>query len=302
MDLIDQIYQKINEAPLTPKMLLADSYAIGHQLLEQICKRYGAIYNIEVQTLTGIVTAKAKLELFRRKISFLEEGQAVWLVRLLMKQLVEADTESYITGSMLKPGIVSKVYRAILEMRFAGIRTDDIKAEQFTNINKGHYLQRLLVRYEAYLQEHRLTDEAGLAEYLKPGAGDIVYLAVKPTGWTQIEQRMIETISGGRLCYLDSEAPFYINEKFSNNRFSMFRATGSLAEIREGFRRILSGSLVLDQTEIILSNYEQYAPIIYSQAETLGVTCTFSNGLPIVFCSAGKAVTGILNWIEEGYP
>lgn len=302
MDLIDQIYQKINEAPLTPKVLLADTYATGNQLLEQLCKRYGAIYNIEVQTLHGIVTAKARLELFRSKISLLEEGQADWVVRLLMKQIAEEDPKSYITGSMLKPGIVSKVYRAILEMRLAGIRTDDVYAEQFTNLDKGNYLKQLFVRYESYLQENRQTDEAGLTEYLKQGAGDILYLAVTPTGWTQMEQSMIDKISGGRLCYLDSEAPFYINEKFSNNRFNMFRATGSLAEIREGFRRILSGSLALDQTEIIVSNYKQYAPIIYSQAETLGVPCTFSNGLPIVFCSAGKAATGILNWIEEGYP
>ncbi len=44
MDLIDRLYQKINEAPLSPKVLLAGSYAQGHQLLEQICKRYGAIF------------------------------------------------------------------------------------------------------------------------------------------------------------------------------------------------------------------------------------------------------------------
>ncbi len=31
MDLIDRLYQKINEAPLTPKVLLARSYAIGHR-------------------------------------------------------------------------------------------------------------------------------------------------------------------------------------------------------------------------------------------------------------------------------
>lgn len=53
MDLIDRLYQKINEAPLIPKVLLSRSYAQGHQLLEQLCKRYGAIFNVEVQTLHG---------------------------------------------------------------------------------------------------------------------------------------------------------------------------------------------------------------------------------------------------------
>jgi len=302
MELIDRLYQKINEAPLSPKVLLVRSYAQGHQLLEQICKRYGAIFNVEVQTLRGIVTAKAKSELFRRKISLLDEEQTVWVVRQLMKQLAEENPKSYITESMLKPGIVNQVNRALSDMRLAGIHSDEVKAEYFTNLHKGEYLKQLLATYETYLRGNGRTDFAGLADYLKPGADDIVYLKFAQIGWTQVEQRMIEKISGGHLCFLDSEAPFYINEEFSKNRFAMFRATGSLAEVREGFRRILSDPSALDRMEIILSDYEHYAPIIHSHAEALGVEYTLSNGLPLVFCDAGKAVVGILDWIVEGFP
>ncbi|WP_141336167.1 PD-(D/E)XK nuclease family protein [Paenibacillus sp. tmac-D7] len=302
MDLIDRLYQKINEATLTPKVLLARSYAQGHQLLEQICKRYGAIFNVEVQTLRGIVIASAKSELFRRKISLLDEEQAVWIVRQLMKQLAEENPKSYITESMLKPGIVNKVNRAISDMRLAGVCSEEVKAEHFTNLHKGEYLKRLLAAYETYLRENGRTDVAGLAEYLKPGADDTVYLALTPTGWTWVEQNMIHKLSGDRLCFLDSDAPFYINEDFSTNRFTMFRATGSLAEVREGFRRILSDPAALDRMEIIVSDYEHYAPIIHSHAEALGVEYTLSNGLPLIFCAAGKAAVGILDWIAEGFP
>ena len=137
MDLIDRLYHKINEAPLSPKVLLARSYAQGHQLLEQLCKRYGAVFNVEVQTLRGIVTAHTKSELFRRKISLLDEGQAVWVVRELMKQLAIENPTSYINESMLKPGIVNQVNRVISDMRLAGLRSDEVKAECFTNLHKG---------------------------------------------------------------------------------------------------------------------------------------------------------------------
>ncbi|AHV95609.1 PD-(D/E)XK nuclease family protein [Paenibacillus sabinae] len=302
MDLIDRLYQKINEAPLSPKVLLARSYAQGQQLLEQICKRYGAVFNVEVQTLRGIVTAKTKSELFRRKISLLDEGQAVWVVRELMKQLAIENPMTYINESMLKPGIVNQVNRVISDMRLAGLRSDEVKAECFTNLHKGKYLKRLLASYETYLKENGRTDVAGLADYLKPGGDETVYLAFVPTGWTLVERNMIHKLSGDRFCFLDSDAPFYKNEDFSTNRFSMFRATGSLAEVREGFRRILSDHAALDRMEIILSDYEHYAPIIHSHAEALGVAYTLSNGLPLVFCDAGKAVVGALDWIAEGFP
>ncbi|SDT08804.1 PD-(D/E)XK nuclease superfamily protein [Paenibacillaceae bacterium GAS479] len=302
MDLIDRLYQKINEDPLTPKVLLAGSYAPGHQLLERMVKRYGAVFNVEVQTVRDIIIANSKLELSRRSTRLLDDGQAIWMIRQLMKQLAEEDSESYINQCMLNLGIVSKVFSAILEMRMTGIQVDDVKPEQFASLKKGQYMQRLLARYESYLREHNWTDTAGLAEYLKPIANGPVYLAFLPTGWSQAEQRMIHLLAGGKLCFLDPEEPFYKNEDFSKNNFTMFRATGSLAEVREGFRRILSEPVALDRTEIILSDYEQYAPVIHSHSETLGIACTFSNGLPLVFCAAGKAAVGILNWIEEGYP
>ncbi|MGO4371588.1 PD-(D/E)XK nuclease family protein, partial [Paenibacillus sp. MCAF20] len=197
---------------------------------------------------------------------------------------------------------MNKVNRAISDMRLAGIRSDELKAEHFTNLHKGEYLKRLLTTYETYLRENGRTDVAGLAEYMKPGADDTVYLALTPTRWTWVEQSMIHKLSDDRLCFLDSDVPFYINEDFSTNKFTMYRATGSLAEVREGFRRILSGHVALDRMEIILSDYEHYAPIVHSHAEAQGIDFTLSNGLPLVFCDAGKAAVGILDWITEGFP
>lgn len=51
MDLVDRLYQKIIEDPLSPKVLIVPSYSQGHQMLERICERFGSIFNVEVQTL-----------------------------------------------------------------------------------------------------------------------------------------------------------------------------------------------------------------------------------------------------------
>lgn len=136
-DLVARLYHKIMEEPLRPKVLLTRSYAQGHQLLEQICKRYGAVYNVDVQTLRGLMIDRTKLELYRRKIQLLDEEQPFWVVRSIMKQLATGQTLRYINEEMLKPGIVDRIHRAIIEMRLAAIRSDDIQARLFTNPDKG---------------------------------------------------------------------------------------------------------------------------------------------------------------------
>lgn len=302
MDLIDRLFQKINEEPLRPKVLLANSHAQGHQLLEQICKRYGAVFNVEIQTLRANVIANTKIELFRGQIRLLEEGQIFWIVRFLMKQLAEADPKCYITETLLKPGIVHKVHRAIKELRLAGICSDGVRSEAFTNPEKGRYLRQLLARYEMYLRENRQTDFVGLADYMRQKADGTIYLAIEPTGWSRAEYSMMEKIAGDRMQVLEPDAPFYINEHFATNKFSMLRATGSVAEIREGFRRMLMEPLALDRNEIILSSYEKDVPVLHAMAETLGIVCTYAGGLPLTYCDSGKLAVGILDWIEEGYP
>lgn len=302
MDLVDRLYDKIMEDPLRPKVLLTSSYAEGHQWLEQMCKRKGSVYNAEVQTLRGYVIEKARLELYRRQVRLLDDGQSLWIVRHLMKQLATGSSPRYITEDRLKPGIVDRVHRAVTEMRLAVVHLDEIQPDRLTNPEKGAYLGELLSMYEMYLRDHRLTDFAGLIDYLRPVAGETLLLAVEPTGWSKMERLMADRLAGEHLYILKSDEPFHRNERFAANSFTMFRATGTAAEVREGLRRILSEPKALDRTEIILSDYERYVPVVQAHAELLGIACTFANGLPIHYCAAGSAAVGMLDWIELGYP
>lgn len=303
MDLVDRLYQKIIEDPLSPKVLIVPSYSQGHQLLERICERFGSIFNVEVQTLQGMVHANTAFELARRRLRLLDEDQLFWVVRQLMLHQVEAEPQSYITQkSMVHPGVVRKVHQSLVELRLAGVRSGEFHSNDFMNRNKGLFLQQLLGRYETFLREHGLTDLAGLVDCCKPAANETNFLILQPTGWSRTEWCFVEKIAGSRLHIIDFDEPFYTNARFSNNQFTMFRAAGSLAEVREGFRRMQAEPTPLDHMEILLSDYERYAPVIHSQAEASGIPSTFSNGLPITYCTAGKAVLAILDWIEEGYP
>ncbi|MDQ6422873.1 PD-(D/E)XK nuclease family protein [Paenibacillus sp. LHD-117] len=303
MDLIDRLYEKLSEDPLKPKVLLTGTYAQGQQLLEQLCARKGAVAYAGVATVRGIAAERSKLELFVKGIALLDEGQTFWIVKMLMEELAAEYPEGYVRADDLKPGIVDGVHRAVVELRLAGLTAAELLTDAFTNPGKAEYVKQLLSRYETYLSDKDMTDVAGLLPYVAADSGETIYLAMEPTGWTRAERQMIEKIAGGRLFRLEAETPFAVNAAFAANSFGMFGASGSIAEVREGLRRLLAEpDARFDRAELLLSDYETYAAIVYAQAEAMGLPATLSGGLPLVYCPAGQAAVGLLDWIEEGYP
>ncbi|WP_214630772.1 PD-(D/E)XK nuclease family protein [Paenibacillus agaridevorans] len=301
-DLMDRLLEAVTGEPLRRKVLLAHSYAQGQQLLERLCARAGAIANVEIETVRGLAAKRAKLELFLNGITLLEEGQVFWIVRMLMEELATEAPTGYIHEGNLKPGIVDGVNRSLGELRLARLAAADLRAEAFTHSGKAEYMRQLLSRYESYLTEHRTTDFAGLVHYVTPDSEDTVYLAIEPTGWTRAEREMTVRIAGERLEILEAEAPFGQNAGFAGNSIALFSASGPIAEVREGLRRMLGQVDSIDGIEIMAADYERYAPIVYDHAKALGLACTLSSGLPIGYCPAGQAALGLLDWIQEGYP
>ncbi|OUS78596.1 hypothetical protein B1748_00525 [Paenibacillus sp. MY03] len=301
-DLMDRLLAAVTGEPLRRKVLLAHSYAQGQQLLERLCARAGAIANVEIETVRGLAAKRAKLGLFLNGITLLEEGHVFWIVRMLMEELATEVPNGYIHEGNLKPGIVDGVNRSLGELRLARLAAADLRAEVFTHPGKAEYMRQLLSRYELYLSEQRTTDFAGLVHFVTPDSEDTVYLAIEPTGWTRAEREMTVRIAGERLAILEAEAPFGQNAGFAENSFAFFSASGPIAEVREGLRKMLGQADSIDGIEIMAADYERYAPIVYDHAKALGLACTLSSGLPIGYCPAGQAALGLLDWIQEGYP
>ncbi|WP_339221916.1 hypothetical protein [Paenibacillus sp. FSL W7-1332] len=154
MDLVDRLYQKIIEDPLSPKVLIVPSYSQGHQLLERICERFGSIFNVEVQTLQGMVHANTALELAGRRLRLLDEDQLFWVVRQLMLHQAEAAPHSYITQkSMVNAGVVRKVHQSLVELRIAGVRSGEIHEREEACISNNclTIMQKLIAGIGRYV-------------------------------------------------------------------------------------------------------------------------------------------------------
>lgn len=82
----------------------------------------------------------------------------------------------------------------------------------------------------------------------------------------------------------------------------VFRAVGPMNECREVLRRILGGGFPFDEVEIICPPGQAYTTALHHLSLRAGLPVTFADGLPLSFTAPGRVFTGLVDWIENGYP
>jgi RecB family exonuclease len=301
-ELIHQLHEAIQQNPFQRKIVLTRSFAEGRQLLERVCRRYGQVLNVEVQTVPSLAAERSGAALFREGAQSVNHHKTFWIVQGIMQQLASRP-DTYIPESMLTPGIVSQVHRAVVDLRNAMVAAKDLVSEHLVNDVKGKYVKELLSLYETALEERKWVDFAGLYHYIAPSAEEAAFIVIDNMAWSRAEELVIEKIAGDRLIRVKAEPAFHDPEsQFPSREAEMFHATGSLAEVREVLRRVLLAGIPFDQVEVIASDYELYAGTIHTLADAYQIPCTFSRGLPIEYTKMGQAALNALKWLEGGFP
>ncbi len=116
-----------------------------------------------------------------------------------------------------------------------------------------------------------------------------------------VSTKMLERLSNGRMTKIKTDASFTDNNStlpFGEVQF--YHATGKLAEVRKALRRIIHGQIPLDEVEMIVPDAE-YALAISTMCASLGLPCSFADGLPVTTSGIGRAAHFLLNWLESGY-
>ncbi len=81
----------------------------------------------------------------------------------------------------------------------------------------------------------------------------------------------------------------------------MFRAGGRDAEVEEVFRRIAATSLPFDRFEIACGSPDD-SSLVWQKAHRYGWPLTVSPGVPVLMTRPARALLGLCEWIESGYP
>ncbi|MDW7762004.1 MAG: PD-(D/E)XK nuclease family protein [Acidobacteriota bacterium] len=93
----------------------------------------------------------------------------------------------------------------------------------------------------------------------------------------------------------DAPAPF------RDGTIEIFRALGRRNEVREVLRRIAAEGATVDDAEIVYTDTENYADLLYALCEKLGIPATFAEGVGAFMTATGRVLLGFLLWIKEDF-
>ncbi|KRE50668.1 PD-(D/E)XK nuclease family protein [Paenibacillus sp. Soil724D2] len=299
---IRNLHESFQSFPLSKKVLLAPRFADGQMWLHQVCRAYGHVLNVEVQTIESIALKQAALKLFQQKKTVIRPQQSFWIIQQIMMELTKGK-DPYLSEAMITPGMVSCFHRSIEDLRQAFVHAKDLELSQFIDHRKGAYLREVLLRYEKMLHAHHFVDQMLIAQLVDVEKDDTIFIMPENSSLTQARQMILQTIAGERLVKPMVGLPFTASESdFPADKAQLFHATGTLAEVREVMRRVLSHENPLDQVEVIASNYEAYASSIHTLSSELDISCTYGGGLPLQYARMGRTLLKLVHWLENDFP
>lgn len=298
---LERLYDAIRKEPFRRKIVIAPSYMEGQSWLMRICRELGPVMNTEVRTVQSFVRSEVEFSLYKQGVTLIGDQRSFWIVHHIMEQMA-SDVDTYISMDQVKPGIVMHVHQAIMDLRRAGVKAEELRRDQLLSQQKGIYVKKVLSAYERFLNQRRWTDFPGLLSYIPTQLPENVELFLPdPMPLPPVSAWMMERLSNGRMTRIVADSSFTdVQSTLPFGEVQFYHATGRMAEVREALRRIIQGRMPLDEVEMIVPD-EEYTLAISTMCASLGLSCSFADGLPAITSGMGRAAHFLLNWLESGY-
>lgn len=311
---------------LSPKWLLAPSLRVGNQWLESVVRNGQPVVGFRVLTPAHLAMDLAAGPLAKQQLRLLPN----FVANFLMDDLLAHRETTYLKGPDHSPNLANAILRTITEIRRSGLELKDIETAGFEGKGKGTDLCHLLDDYQQYLNRIDGLDNAGILQlaidHLATGASipkDVLLLipdCLQPRG---LEAELIAAIPNNNRYQLPASQTFEPNTDIErlgdllqpmsaptplqDGSVHMFRAVGTVNEVRHVLRTILSQNISLNDVEIMHTNHDTYVPLIHeivlglNTDNTLDAPVTFSEGIAASSGRPGRALAAWLSWIEEDF-
>ncbi|MFC2167506.1 PD-(D/E)XK nuclease family protein [Acidobacteriota bacterium] len=327
---------------LDEKIFIVPSYQTGHQIGEALAKSGASWINLQFVTLPSLAVEIAGLELSSKGLQQISGTAASVLINHIFRELKEDRAFVYYKNLEPQAGIIDAISRSVRDLRAAGIKSTDLKEDQFIDKDKGRETQIILKKYEEELEAGKFFDTVLLyktaSEIVKrgPSNSERFYLCLQDQIFSKIERDFLDSLTEdlflvphGRVVGMDrpermikigeeeseslvpqtnlERAPWLFTMKnapapFNDNTLEMFHAIGPTNECKEVLRRIIAEKIPFDQVEIIHPGGAVYPSIFYVLSEKKEFLFSSSEGLPLSFSVPGKVFSGIIDWMENDYP
>jgi RecB family exonuclease len=324
------------EHPLDEKIFIVPSHIAGRQIGQALAREAGAWINLRFVTLTALaqeILEKAGAAAPGRPLT--APAQLALVDRSFRALLAEGRLE-YFGRAGASPGLVRTLFRAIQDLRFAGLTSAGLRPDRFVVARKGRELALLLGRYEKALDETGRLDSAGLmvralgAVAAEPRTG-AWHLCLRDIPLRKVESNLARAAAGGEQVLVPGDPVFGLSRprhcwplpegepdgSAATPRLSwlfapgqapppkgeeapaLFRALGPANECREILRRIYSGKVRFDDVEVLSPPGSPHPVVFHLLAVRAGLPVTFGDGLPVSFTSPGRLFFGLADWLED---
>jgi len=327
---------------LDEKIFIVPSYQTGHQIGEDLAKSGNSWINLQFVTLPSLAVEIAGMELSSQGLQQISGTALRVLINHIFRELKEGSELVYYKDLEAQAGIIDAISRSIRDMRAAGIKSTDLKADQFIDKDKGRETQLILKRYEEELEAGKFFDTALLykttSEIAKKGTSNPErhYLCLQDQIFSKIERDFLDSLTEDLILVPNGEvigmqrprrmipvkekepegaqpttnlerAPWLFTlgkapAPFKDKTLQMFQAVGPTNECREVLRRIVTEKIPFDQVGIVHPGGSVYPSIFFVLSEKMGFQFSSSEGLPLNFTVPGKVFSGIIDWMENDYP
>jgi len=339
--LLSELSSFCQKHPRTEKILITPDYQAGHQILESLTRGGTSWINFHVITMLSLAIEFAEDAIASKNLQTLPQSGIHVVVDSIFNALSDSGKLKYFEKHPINKGIVEALARTVCELRLHGISSDTIKKGSLLSPSKENDIRLLLSSYEKIMEERHFADKAELiALALKETKkvtkkGEKIYFIPSSYYMSGIERQLLEKICGDDLVVLKEDPAYGLDipsdslckenpEKspdvesnierlkwlfasrkappvIKDGTIDILSALGYRNEIREILRRIVAGKIAVNDVEVIYTNQESYAELIYSLCEKLQMPVTFSEGLPAYITGAGRALMGFLLWVKEDF-
>ncbi|MEI8345240.1 MAG: hypothetical protein WCG06_04125, partial [Candidatus Omnitrophota bacterium] len=327
--------------PRAEKVLIMPDYQTGRQVLENLVRSGTPWINFHTETVESLAVDFVEDVLIKEGLERLSVVGMQLVVDSVFNDLAESKKLKYFEKHPVNKGMVEALTRTVRELRVSGINSGNLKKGCFLSPAKENDIRLILSEYEKTLKNKKLVDTAGLIETALANtgkgkaAGDYKYLIFSRHCMRGVEKAFVKKLCGKDLIIVKQDPVFGLDrpagmwpadetaEKptcdtdierlkwlfgskkapppLKDGTIDIFSAIGFRTEIREVLRRIATGKIKADEAEIVYTDRENYANLIYSLCEKMNIPATFSEGLDPHITASGRAMMGFLLWIKEDF-
>ena len=339
--LIAALSDAAKQYPRIAKILIVPDRTTGYHILQNLVRAGTPWINFDVKTMTLLALELVEDRLIAEKLQAVSSIGSQAVLDSVFNELADSRTLKYFEKHPVNKGIVEALTRTVRELRLNGITSNNLKKGCFINPHKEADMRLILSKYEKTLEEQKLVDSARLImmalEQMEKDVTkeDCKYFILSRYYMRGIEREFLEKLCGKSLIVIEEDPAIGLPlssdswstgkvtkpeecssnierlrwlfkskespKPFKDGTIELFSAIGYRNEVREALRRICAENATVDDAEIIYTDAESYADLLYSLCEKLNISVTFSEGLSSYMTSAGRAMMGFLLWVKEDF-